>query len=361
MSKPVLALFLALLLLCGRSFGFYVIPYELRPFGPGTKEVYTVLVILADYYDNYFGQQDGLTTLLARSHHADPEMFVSDYIKIPNAWYLKHFAESKGIYGAKAEVIAEAIAQMQPIKAGRTSAVVITEHKNINNVLFFLRVDPPGADGLLCSQRTFQDKGLTKAFPTIEPEFQWRETAIVEPEAFLPELHQLENGAPREELVHWLEGDRLELKNYAIDSAHHKKFFRDGFRIAHRHKMFIRGGSLFPENIKTYPDGTLLPKDAHLRYGIRATQLMLATFTQEMSDQFEKMTFSDFDRINNEHTFDVDLFFKLAEVPNFQKKLIRLTNRSDARRERDYLSYDADMATTLRMVKCGVVHSALAQ
>lgn len=349
---------LALLFVAGPSLAYYVIPYELRPNGPGSKEVYTVLVILADHYDHHFGEEDGLSTLLAANHHADPEIFVADYLKIPHAWYLQQFADNPAVYGERAQEIADGIARLQPIKAGRTSAVVITEHHHINNVLFFLRVDPPGEDGLLSSVRSFKDH--LKPLPKLDRKFGWRKDIVLEPEAFLEDVHVLEPREPRLEMQYWLDGDWLELKNFAIDEAHSTKFFRQGYRIARRHKMFTRGGSLFPENLRTLGNGDPLPKDAHLRYGVRATNLLLATFTEEMSNYFGKMGFEHFDRINNEATFNEDLFFRIAETDSFQKRLDWLTSRSPVGREDNVLTYDRGLSELLRVVNCDRVHRAAA-
>jgi len=349
-----LPLFIAMFLaLAARlAHGYYVIPYELRPNGPGTAEVYTVLVILGNHYDHYFGEPDGLTDLLAKSYHAPTDTFAEDYLRIPQGWYLDQIAkpEYERVYGPNAQAIADGLRQFEPLSAGRTSAVVITEHRNTSKVLAFLRVDMAGPDGKLSSERHFLGKGLIKPFDQPEPEFKWRSVSDFQANSQLRNFHLLQSASESERLHYWLEGENAELKNYAMDPAMMRKLFRHGYRIARAHKLFTWGSGLFPKKITHWPNGTPIPHEAHERYGVRLSHLWIDAYSQFMARLYGGMDFELWgDKINNEHTYFQDLFFLRQEAAVVEKKLDLL---SSLKAPDAWLVYDESTALTLRAGNC---------
>ena len=68
-------------------YAIYVIPYELRLSKGSTDqaEYFSVLVFLADYFENYFGVQDDLSRLMAENKVLAPKTeFLNEYLEIPH-------------------------------------------------------------------------------------------------------------------------------------------------------------------------------------------------------------------------------------------------------------------------------------
>ncbi len=328
-----LLLFLILVLAISAE-AYYVIPYELR-LGTGAKQQrYTVLVVLADHYDHHFGEQDGLTQALAQNFHPDSKVFLDEYLKVPYQWYLEQFAKNPAAYGDEGGRIAEGLKQFESIANGRSSAVIITEHNNLNKVLAFARVDTADPNGLLSSENHFLTKGLNgERFTAPKLDFTWSGVSDFRPEAYQTEFHKL--AYPVEDRQHfWLEGENVELKNFAIDKKAMRKFFRPLFLIARQHKMFDWGAKTFPKELTTWPDGSAIPEEARERFGVRASHVWLDAYSDYMKSLYESMGFKVWKTINNEHTHHRDLHFMYAPVRDFdrstQDKVLTLMSKDES-------------------------------
>ncbi len=346
---PLLLLYICVLWLwAGQAFAYYVIPYTVYI---GTEK-YTALVVLADHFDHFFGEQDGLSAMLAQNFHADPETFVSPYLQVPYQWYLDQLRLHPEIYGKDAGAIAAGLKQFEEMKLGKTSAVIITEYQRLERVITFLRADTEGEDGLLTSERDFIHKGLISPFPKPEPEFKWRRVPNFQQESYLQGLHSL--NAPSEDRMHlWLEGENIELKNFGITPDLFRKFFPALYRIGRAHKIIHWGSQLFPEEKTHWPDGARISREATERYGRRVSHVWIDAYTDELRNFYAKMGFRIWDKINNEHTQFKNLYFMVAEVARLDGALSYYARRSNFQ-----LVMDRSLSDTLKKGLCGRVSSA---
>ncbi len=306
---------------CAGAKGHYVIPYELR-IGEGPQQkLYTVLVILADHYANYYGEGDGLAQLMAKNFHSDSDVFLNKYLTLPYSWYLDQVVATPKVYGDAGDEITEGMREFESMADGKSSAVVITEHRRLDKILAFLRVDTGDVNGRLTSENHFLNKGFDGVgFPQTEPNFVWSQIADFRAEAYQTEFHRL--GFPKSDRFHyWLEGENIELKNFGMDPATFRKLFKYLYLIGHDHKMFDWGVQKFPKELTAWPDGTPIPATACHRYGRRVSHLWLDAYSEDLMRYYARLGFKVWKKLNNVHTKFRDLYFMFGEVREVDAKM----------------------------------------
>ncbi len=300
---------------------YYVLPYDMNLGKKGAIEIregkrriltededYTVVVLLADYYRNFYGVQDELQELMLRNHHANPERVLSDFVQIPYEWYQELLRAHGRIYGK--EEIEQIIRMLQHHKLvldGKTSLVIIFEKDNLNKPVALLRtvVSPPG--GLLPSDRQHYGKGLSRHFPAARTRFGNQFLPQFQSDPFLQHHYSLELNEPTLWTPDWLQGESIELKNFGMKQ---RKFFPYLYLIARHHKLFSFGSHAFPDGITHWPNGRRITDDERENYGIHISKLWLLCYTDALKDYYVGHTgFSEWDMINNDETFGLNAHF----------------------------------------------------
>lgn len=329
----------------------FVIPYELR-LGSGDKaKHYSVVVVLAEHHASYYGEPDSLASVLATNYHGNPEKFLREYLKIPYHWYLDQIPKYPKIYGEHAREIAEGFKAFESMADHRSSAVVITEHRQLSRVLALLRVDTENANGRLASEAHFLNDGLEgKGFPRPSPEFTWSPISDFNPEEYARQFQRL--GFPTKDRLHyWLEGENVELKNFGMDPRTFQRFFKYLYLIARQHKMFDWGASKFPQTITHWPNGVPIPKSACHRWGRRVSHVWLDAYSDILRRYYEGLGFKVWKKINNEATRHRDLFFMSAHVRDVEARVKEhLANISED--ETAYLVRADDLTALFHRATC---------
>ena len=342
---------LLLLPFCRGAAASYAIPYELR-LGPRPEDRFTALVILADYFGHDFGEEDDLRSLMLQNDHGDGSLFVKPYLPQTFEWYVRQVEARPQIYGANTAAMVSAL-RAHHAKSDGISAVIITEHNQLHRPLAMLRIAPAGEDGMVPTERQFLGRGLTERLPTPKPRWRWNRIADVRAQPGQPSFFDVTRPT-RERLHHWLEGENLEFKNFAMDEQTKRKFLRYLYHIAWSHKMFVFGSRTFPVGIGSWHDGTPLDAETALGYGRRASHVWLGNYGGLLMRVYRSFGFRVYRVINNEHTWNENVYLMRAPVRTLARRMRQVAARTLERRkgERFWLVYDAALSAQLRDASC---------
>lgn len=346
----------------------YIIPYELRLGDYESGERFTVLVCLADHHGLYFGEPDQLSSLLARNYYRDADRLLSQYLEVPQEWYLDQIEGSPRIYGADSKGFADKLRKTQHVNDGRSSVVVITRLNRLDQPLAMIRVATSGPDGKIAlpSEANYlvQPDHSILSFPETEPEFRWAAITDLQGESYLRRFFTLQPPLPERQHL-WLEGENIEMKNFSLDPATGRKFFRHLYFIMRLHKMFHFGGRTFPRSGLVMPDGSPVPENASTNWGRRVSTIWLSAFHRVMEHYYRKMGFRPWNPyvpfdpnvpvppLNNEHTMNLDLFLMRVTPEEFDAAMQAMIAAEPQPTDKHWLLYQPNLAAVLSSSNCG--------
>lgn len=307
----------------------FLLPYSMTL---GAEERYSVFVILPDYYLRDFGDDSGLSALLASSYLPNSKKLLLDYIQIPQLWYGTQIEREPRIYGVHREQIARDLGTFESMGDGNGAIIVVTRYGLPDQPVALFRVEPQAPGLLLPSNRHFLDKGLDGR------EFPVNPAALVTDSfpqhAFATGLdHVLNLQFPLGVVKKlWRRHGNAEAKNYAITPELRRRLFPYIFSIAWYHRMFSYSAHTYPD-IPTR--GTLLDTIWLDCYGD-----LLAGFYEDLGYK----TWGE--KINNDHTYGLDLRFMYASVEAMLRgNLSTIANHyGEAFRMESWLRFDHDLA-----------------
>jgi len=349
-KRGLFALLFACLFSSSAAVAGFVIPYTLKLGASEHRELFTVLVFLPDQYRKQWGPTDDLWKLLPRNDHGSANRFAKAYLPRPYHWYLKQIEAHPELYGEDADKMLAALITHHGIDPN-VGAVVVTEHRKLDQPIAMLRITAPDAEGVLPTNRQFLENGLNgELFPVPTLKFRWNDLALFRAEEESMHFDVTRAGETIRHL--WPEGENVEFKNFAMKREYRGRLMHYLFQIVWSHQLFAFGQGTLGNALESWPDGTPLTASDRTHMGRRISHIWLGTYGETLMRFYRRLGFRVWRRLELPE-WQKPIFLMRATVRSYANAIRRMKPPVEMQLQRKWLVPDEEMTQQIQRFSCG--------